>query len=96
MDQWASVIPKENILIIEQPKAVVDTMLGTIALVGGKTLPEYIKDMANRDQTLERQQQIEKILTDLSISYGSPKVDLSGLSNEKSSTISTGRKISRI
>ncbi len=97
LDQWASVIPKENILIIEQPKAVVDTMLGTLALVGGKTLSEYIKDMANRDQTIERQEQVKKTLADLSITFGSPKVNLSGLINENaSSTISTGRKISRI
>jgi len=97
LGQWAGVIPDQNILIIEQPKAIIDTILGVIAMVGGKTLPEYVKDMSNRDQTTERQEQVEKTLTNLSISYGSPKVDLSGLLKEPpSSTISTGRKISRI
>src|SRR5688572_26442562 len=44
--QWREVLPAENILVIDESKAVVDAMLGAIALVSGsRDLEGYLADM---------------------------------------------------
>jgi hypothetical protein len=41
--QWSSLIGPENVLIFENPKAVIDVMLGAIALSSKtRTLNQYI------------------------------------------------------
>ncbi len=75
-NQWRSVIPRDHVVSITNPKAVVDAMLGVLALLNGKTLPEYVIDMQGRDQTPERIEEINKSLSNLAISYGLEKVDV--------------------
>jgi hypothetical protein len=73
--QWASVIPEAHIITITEAKAVVDAMLGVLALVGGtRKLEDYIKDMINRGQTEDRQQVIRQGLTKLAMAYGLEQV----------------------
>jgi hypothetical protein len=53
--QWRSVIPEKNIVRFPDSKAVIDVILGVIALkAGGKTLDEYKDDMAERLQSNDR------------------------------------------
>jgi hypothetical protein len=53
--QWFNAIGDERVLFIKTAKAIVDVMLGAIAITSGtRTLKEYIKDLRARDQTEER------------------------------------------
>lgn len=50
-EQWRSVLG-EKALFLKDPKAVIDMILGAIAIVGGtRKLDEYLVDMKNREQT---------------------------------------------
>ena len=61
--QWAEVLPPENLLVIDDSKAVVDSMLGAIALVSGRRdLDGYLDDMKQRLQTDERIDQLRRTL----------------------------------
>lgn len=65
-NQWLSVIPEENLLIIDDPKAIVDVMMGALALVEGNIdLDGYLIDMTGRGQTERRLGQTEKALRNL-------------------------------
>jgi hypothetical protein len=80
--QWASVIPPENILLIDDPQAIVDVMLGALALVEGTAdLDSYLVDMQGRQQTELRQTQTRKALEGLAVSAGTAltKIEGSGL-----------------
>eukprot|EP01080_Neovahlkampfia_damariscottae_P005285 gene5285-8903_t len=64
--QWSSFVGPENVIIFENPKAVIDVMLGTIAITNKKrTLQQYIIDMENRQQTVERIKEVTKALSKL-------------------------------
>jgi len=53
--RWAELIGSERIMTFRDPKAVVDCMLGCIALVSGaRSLDAYKVDMEARGQTTER------------------------------------------
>lgn len=58
LDQWINVFGKERILVIDNPKASIDVILGAIAVTNGKTLEEYFTDMQKRGQTEERIAQV--------------------------------------
>ena len=60
--QWASVLPPENILIIEDPKAIADIILGVLALAGGRDLDEYLGHMTERGQTEKRRSETKGAL----------------------------------
>ena len=61
--QWRQVLPAENILVIDESKAVVDAMLGALALVSGRRdLDGYLLDMKNRLQTDERIEEMRRTL----------------------------------
>lgn len=65
--QWSSVVPRERILVIEDPRACVDAMLGAIVLTKDKrTLAQYLEDMKGRGQTTGRCKDIKSALTKLS------------------------------
>lgn len=67
LDQWRSVIPPERVLVIQNPKAIVDTMLGAIALTAGaKDLNGYLVDMRKRGQTPDRVEEVKTALKPLS------------------------------
>jgi hypothetical protein len=49
--QWASVLPPERILLLDDPRAIVDVVLGVLALGSGKTdLDGYLRQMQDRQQ----------------------------------------------
>lgn len=77
-NQWASVIPPENILICEDPRAIIDIMLGVLTLMEKtNNIDNYLIDMRERGQTELRLKQTEKALSELaqSVSRKSDKVD---------------------
>lgn len=63
--QWSGVIPSENILICEDPRGIVDVLLGALALSGEISIDQYLVDMAGRGQTPLRIEQTRKALTGL-------------------------------
>jgi hypothetical protein len=64
--QWASVIPPEHVLLIDDPKACVDVMLGVLALVNGtRTLDTYCDDLVIKGQTELRIKQVRATLEGL-------------------------------
>jgi hypothetical protein len=73
--QWSGFIGKENILTFTTAKAVIDVMLGCIAIVSKKrTLKEYIKDMKTRGQDDNRIEEVTQALTSLSQSMDTKKI----------------------
>jgi hypothetical protein len=64
--QWRQAIGRERVLLLPDPKAVVDVMLGVLAVVGGaRDLPGYLEDMRARDQTEERVETVREVLAGL-------------------------------
>ncbi len=61
--QWRSVLPAHNILRIEDPQAIVDVMLGVMAIVGGGVeLEAFLADMSGRGQLgLRRDQAVQTL-----------------------------------
>ena len=77
--QWESVIPKEHILKIQDPKAIVDVMLGALALVGGdRDLDGYLDDMRGREQLDLRQDQAVQTLGSLASAMSMARSAVSG------------------
>ena len=61
--QWCETIGKEHVLCISNPKAVIDVVLGAIAITSGaRSLEGYIQDMQNRGQTKERIEEVTAAL----------------------------------
>ncbi len=61
--QWQTVLPAAHILKIEDPKAIVDVMLGVLAIVGGGVeLDTFLADMQGRDQLDLRRDQAVRTL----------------------------------
>jgi len=90
--QWASVIPRENILIIDDPKAIVDVMMGALAIVEGSIdLDAYLVDMQGRGQTALRQGQTMKALDDLASTTAVAKVETVGLPTKTSGKSRKGK-----
>ncbi|NTW13432.1 MAG: hypothetical protein HGA31_00180 [Candidatus Moranbacteria bacterium] len=77
-NQWAGVIPDENILVIDDPRAIVDVMLGAIALSSGAGLDQYVVDMGERGQTQLRQGQVRRALEGFSDAKAGAIVKVSG------------------
>jgi hypothetical protein len=61
--QWQTVLPAAHILKIEDPKAIVDVMLGVLAIVGGGSdLDTFLSDMEGREQLdLRRDQALQTL-----------------------------------
>lgn len=65
VSQWRGHIGS-NLLKVSEPKAVVDVLLGVVAIsTGARTLEQYIQDMRDRGQTDKRIQNVEKALCGL-------------------------------
>ncbi len=63
LEQWASVIPREHILRIEDPKSIIDVVLGTLALESGaRDLEGFVADMKQRECGDARIAQIQESL----------------------------------
>jgi hypothetical protein len=68
--QWGEVLPQSHILRIEDPKAIIDVMLGALAITGGgRTLEQYIHEMRGRDQLELRQDQAIRTLGALAAAW---------------------------
>lgn len=82
--QWAQVIGEDHILILEDPKGIIDLMMGAIAVTGDKQvdLDDYIGHMADRDQTLVRQDQTRRSLAGLAGNLSVVKVDTAALASK--------------
>ncbi len=75
-NQWAAVIPHENLLTIDDPKAIVDVLLGALAIKAGtRDLDAYMVDMQGRGQTALRQDETRKALADLQTNNALVKVE---------------------
>lgn len=95
-NQWASVIPPENILIIDDPKAIIDVMMGALAIMEGADLDNYVVDMDQRGQTLLRQNQARKALKNLAGTTSAlAKIETGGLPDKNSGKARKG-KIARL
>jgi hypothetical protein len=66
---WENAIGAERILRLQDPKAVVDVMLGAIALVSGsRNMERYLEDLHERGQDPKRCDEVLGALTELSLS----------------------------
>ena len=64
--QWATVLPRERILRIDDPKAIIDVILGALALSEGvRDLPGYLSDLAQREAGAARLAQVKETLSAL-------------------------------
>lgn len=65
-EEWESILGKERVLMLQTPKAVVDCILGAIALTSGaRTLEEYTEDLKERGQDESRQREVRQALAGL-------------------------------
>ena len=59
LSDWVDALGEESILEMKTPKAVIDVILGAIALTSGaRTMEGYIKDMEARGQSKERIEEV--------------------------------------
>jgi hypothetical protein len=66
ISQWRTVLPHENVIVIDDPRAGIDIMLGAMALKSGSAdLRKYMADMEARGQTPERIALVSTALSDL-------------------------------
>ncbi len=66
LKQWASVIPAENIVRIEDPRAIVDVLLGALAISEGTSdLDGFVADLRDRNQSAERIEQVKAALAEV-------------------------------
>jgi len=63
LNKWIDTVGKERVLVIENPKASIDLILGAIAVTNGLTLEKYVEDMRIRGQTEDRISQVSKSLS---------------------------------
>ncbi len=90
-NQWANVIPSENILLIDDPKAIIDVMMGALALMEGANLDNYVVDMSQRGQTLLRQDQTRRALENLAGTPALSKIETGGLPDKNSGKARKGK-----
>jgi uncharacterized protein YfaP (DUF2135 family) len=66
LEQWERVLSRERILDVGDPKAIVDIMLGTVAIMNGKRdLDAYVKDLESRGQDEIRIHHVVRALAEL-------------------------------
>jgi hypothetical protein len=66
LKQWRGVIPPEHVLRVGDPKAIVDVLLGALAIAdGGRTLETFLADLVARDATEARIEQVRTTLASL-------------------------------
>lgn len=101
--QWEATLSSERVLVMEEPKAVIDIILGLIALTSSKrSLDEYLKDMENRNQSKDRVNLIRKLLMPyyLKLKSGQIKViqnsNLSGNSKISNKTKKSNNDVNNI
>jgi hypothetical protein len=79
LKQWATVLPPAQILRINDPKAVLDVMLGVIAIVNaGYDLDAYLNDLQGRSQSPQRKEEVGAALADLARSWKAGQAQVEG------------------
>mmetsp|Transcript_32440 Transcript_32440/g.87092 ORF Transcript_32440/g.87092 Transcript_32440/m.87092 type:complete len:459 (-) Transcript_32440:138-1514(-) len=64
MKQWVRLLGSDRVLMLKDPKACVDVMLGVIAVITEQRgVNEYVMDLVERGQTEERQNHVREILS---------------------------------
>lgn len=64
VSQWEDLLGSDHVLIMQDPKAVVDVMLGAIAMTSGtRDLAGYLVDMKNRGQDAKRISEVSETLS---------------------------------
>jgi hypothetical protein len=64
--QWATVLPKEHIIRVGDPKSIIDVLLGALAIADGKVdLDTYLRDMRELGAPEDRVHAIEAALAGL-------------------------------
>lgn len=64
--QWATVIPKEHIIRVGDPKSIIDVLLGALAIADGKVdLDTYLRDMRELGAPDDRVHAVETALAGL-------------------------------
>jgi len=64
---WETLVGPERVLHLDDPKAVVDVMLGAIAIVaGGRSLDRYNTELEERGQSKDRVKEVDRALERLS------------------------------
>jgi uncharacterized protein YfaP (DUF2135 family) len=64
--QWATVIPKDHIIRVGDPKSIIDVLLGALAIADGKVdLDTYLKDMRELGSAEDRIAALEAALAGL-------------------------------
>lgn len=87
--QWQDILGAQNVIRLKSAKAVVDVMLGIIALVTeARNSSQYTADLVGKGQTEKRIEEVEEILKPLSNSIERKK-------KEKPDKTAKGRKPSR-
>ncbi|OGF25947.1 hypothetical protein A2303_01300 [Candidatus Falkowbacteria bacterium RIFOXYB2_FULL_47_14] len=71
--QWESVLPKDRIITIVDPEAVVDTMLGIVAGLGGVDLKTFISHLKSDGQSDVRMAQVSESLAEFFRALNVPK-----------------------
>ncbi|MDR0979367.1 MAG: hypothetical protein LBL91_05560 [Lachnospiraceae bacterium] len=66
LSQWTKALAPEHLIKISEEKAVVDLMLGILALLAKRSLKTYAIDMQGRGQTIQRIEGVTKALEGLS------------------------------
>jgi hypothetical protein len=66
LKQWRSVIPPEHVIRVEDPKAIVDVLLGALAIAdGNRTLESFLKDLTTREASDKRLAQVRRSLASI-------------------------------
>jgi hypothetical protein len=66
LKQWRSVIPADHVIRVEDPKAIVDVLLGALAIAdGGRTLEGFLQDLVARETGDKRIVQIRTALASI-------------------------------
>jgi len=66
LPQWTRALALEHVIKINEEKAVVDLILGVLALLGKRNLKNYALDMKDRGQTVARIEGVTRALEGLS------------------------------
>lgn len=83
LEQWSQVLSPERILDVGDPKAIVDIMLGTVAIVNGKRdLEAYVEDLKTRGQDEIRQHNVVRALAELDAAHKGGYMDGQNVDSE--------------
>lgn len=77
LKQWSSVLPSEHILLLEDPRSILDVMMGALALTeGSASLEQILLDLRDMGQSLARQEHVSLALEPLSHSLQNKHIQI--------------------